>query len=475
MGNTALTVIPLVFRTEPPLPTRPVNRHTRAACGCSIPASFGAVVRSGMRTQQHIENDIQVYLGWPISSDKLFHLDYKDLERHLFVVGQTGSGKSTLLKNLTYQLTVQDAGVTLIDPHGDLCEEVLRLIPNRRFDDVVYLDAADPDFAVALDWFGRSLPKERREPVASAIVAAFRGFFGDSWGPRLEMILSASLLALLEVEGQSLLGLQRLLEDASYREHIVSRVTNPMVKSFFENQMGKWDKRQFAEFVGPVLNKVSRLFLHTSTRGLCAQVKTKVNVRFMMDDRRILLCNLAKGRIGEDSASLLGAMLIALFEQSALSRADIPERDRVPHTLIVDEFHNFATTRFATAFSELRKYKLSVVACGQYLQQTLPEIRDAIFGNCGLIIAMRTGAEDAEILRKQLGDDSKSLWWYKDMPNYEAIVRRMTRIEDPWKIRMLPPLREAVHDGKVLKRLSREKYAVRRTEIENKIVRWLER
>lgn len=426
-----------------------------------------------MRTAFDIEQEIDLYLGWPMASDSLFRVGYNDLRRHLFVIGQTGSGKSTLLKNLAYQLILQNAGVSLIDPHGDLSEELLKLIPRRRFDDVVYFDASDPGFAVALDWFGRSMPKERREPIASALVAAFRGFFGDSWGPRLEMILSASLLALLEAEGQSLLGLQRLLEDQRYREWVVGQVSNPMVRSFFENQMGKWDKRQHAEFVGPVLNKVSRLFLHASTRGLCAQVKAKANVRFMMDDRRILIANLAKGKIGGDSASLLGAMLVALFEQSAFSRAEMPEADRVPHTLIVDEFHNFATTRFASAFSELRKYGLSIVACTQYLQQTLPEIRDSVFGNCGTIIALRTGADDADLLRRQMGDEDKSLWWYKDLPNYEAVVRRMTQIEDPWKIRLLPTIAKPIHNGETLKSLSRSKYATPRSDIEQKIGRWL--
>lgn len=426
-----------------------------------------------MRTAKHIELDIELYLGWPQASDAAFRIGFDDLKRHLFVVGQTGSGKSTLLKNLAYQLILQDAGVSLIDPHGDLSDELLKMIPRKRFDDVVYFDASDPDFAVALDWFGRSMPKERREPIASSLVAAFKGFFGDSWGPRLEMILSASLLALLEAEGQSLLGLQRLLEDQRYREWVVGQVTNPMVRSFFENQMGKWDKRQHAEFVGPVLNKVSRLFLHSSTRGLCAQVRAKANVRFMMDDRRILIANLAKGKIGGDSAALLGAMLVALFEQSAFSRAEVPEEERIPHTLIVDEFHNFATTRFASAFSELRKYGLSIVACTQYLQQTLPEIRDSVFGNCGMVVALRTGADDADMLRRQMGDENKALWWYKDLPNYEAIVRRMTKIEDPWKIRLLPTITKPLHNGSVLKTLSQNKYSTKRIVVEEKISRWL--
>jgi len=423
--------------------------------------------------RSHLDGNNSIQLGRLLSHGRSFDIELSDLQRHLFMVGQTGSGKSTLLKNLAAQIIASGGGTSLIDPHGDLSEELLRLIPRSRFDDVVYLDAADESFVVALDWFGRSLPKNRREPIASALVAAFRGYFGESWGPRLEMILSASLLALLECDGESLMGLPRMLEDERYRARILTRVKNPMVRSFFENQMGRWDKRQHAEFVGPVLNKVSRLFLNRSMRGLFGQTRAKVNVRFMMDDRRILIANLAKGKIGEDSAALFGSMLVALFEQSAMSRADISEHDRVPHILMVDEYHNFASLRLVNAFSEIRKFGLSIVAVGQYLQQSAPEIRNAIFGNCGTIITFRTGAEDAEVLRKHLANEEQSLDWFKDLSNFEAIVRRMTRIEDPFKIKTHAALYTDRHDGVVLKQLSREKYASDRQQLEERIERWL--
>lgn len=416
-----------------------------------------------------------IQLGRLLSHDREFGLERSDLERHLFILGQTGTGKSTLLKNLASQLIHAGEGVSLIDPHGDLSEELLRLIPRSRFDDVVYLDAADEEFAVALDWFGRSLPKNQREPVASAMVAAFKGIFGESWGPRLEMILSASLLALLECDGESLMGLPRLLEDERFRARILARVRNPMVRSFFENQMGSWDRRQHAEFVGPVLNKVSRLFLNRSMRGLFGQTRAKANIRFMMDDRRILIANLAKGRIGEDSAALLGSMLVALFEQSAFSRGDIPESDRVHHTVLIDEYHNFSTTRFASAIAELRKYRLSLVLAGQYLNQASVEVRDAMFGNCGTIIAFRTGADDASNLRHHFANEHQSLDWFKDLQNYEAIVRRMTKIEDATKIRTHACLYNDQHDGIKLKNLTRQKYAVDRLQLENRIARWIRR
>jgi Type IV secretion-system coupling protein DNA-binding domain len=389
--------------------------------------------------------------------------------------GQTGTGKSSALARMAVTAIQQGMGVSVIDPHGQLADEILLNVPSDRFDDVVHLDASDADHAVSIDWLGRSLPATQREAAASALVAALKGIWHDSWGPRLEMILASGLLALMEVPQASLFGLSRMLDDERYRAWVVKQVKNPAVRYFFNEQMGRWDRRQHAEFIGSVQNKLGRLFLSPTMRHLFGQVGSKVCLRRLLDERRILIANLSRGRIGEDNSAILGSMLVAMLEQAAMSRADIDESLRQPHLLIVDEAATFATTRFASALSQIRKYRLALVLAGQYVKQMSPAVADAIFGNVGTVMTLRTNTEDVKLFKKHFGDEERSTWWYADLPNFTAIIRRMHIVEEPWKLRLLAPTKPQRSDSLKLRRASRERFAVPRSDVEQRLNQWLGR
>ncbi len=437
--------------------------------------SAGVATRFGMRNNSFCSKDVWLPIGSDANSGRQVGFGLEDLERHLAIFGQTGTGKSTLIGHLAVAAFRQNVGITCLDPHGQLAEQLLLHVPRHRFDDVVYLDASDESYSVAIDWLGRSLSASQREGVASAIVSAFKGIWYDSWGPRLEMILSASVMAVLEVPQTSLLALPRLLDDERYRSWVVKQVQNPSVRYFFNEQMGKWDRRQHAEFIGSVQNKLSRLFLSSTMRHLFGQVGSKVCFRRLVDERRILIANLARGKIGEDHSAILGAILVAMLEQAAMSRADIDESLRQPHIAVVDEFATFTTLRFATALSQIRKYKLSLVLAAQYMKQLSPAVADAVFGNVGTVIAMRTNTEDVELFKRQFGDEDRSSWWYSDLPNYAGIVRRMHLVENPWKMQLYPPATSNRPDSRTLRQLSRERFGVRRDRIEQNISKWMGR
>lgn len=401
-------------------------------------------------------------------------LDLDELSRHLLVLGQTGTGKSTLLANLLLQLIYQSEGVGLIDPHGDLCHAVLEQVPRWRSDDVIYLDAADEEFAIAIDWLGRHLPPQRRPLVAQSIVAAMKGRWRDSWGPRMEYILAASIAALLECQNTSLLGLPRLLSDERYRDWVVRQVTDPAVRQFFEQEMPRWDKRQHAEFVSPILNKVGQLFLSPLMRGLFGQARATVNLRRVLDRRQVLLVNLNKGRLGEENADLLGSMLLAMLESAALSRGDIPESSRVPFTLVVDEFANISTDRFARALSESRKYGLGLLLAGQFMDQLSPEVRSALIGNVGTMICLRVGATDAELLARHIGGSSYSPSNLTDQSNHTATVRALGRVDDPFRIDLLEPIRTGEANARHHHAQSCQRFGSPRAIVDERIERWMQ-
>jgi Type IV secretion-system coupling protein DNA-binding domain len=303
-----------------------------------------------MEDYEHIELGIRHGYG----GDTPFSFTLADRRHHTYIIGKTGVGKSTLLLNTICEDIRAGRGVGVIDPHGPLAREVLNCVPKSRTEDVVYFDPSDADYPISWNLLKAEHP-ERKHLVASGIVAAFKSMWHDSWGPRLEYILYASVATLMECENASLIGISRLLSDPEYRRWALKQVEDPGLLSFWQYEFERYDERFLREAIAPIQNKVGRLLLTPVVRNIFGQVKSKVSARFMMDNRRIFIANLAKGAVGEDTANLLGALLVTQFEQAAMSRIDRGEESRADFHLVVDEFQSFATDSFEGILSEARK------------------------------------------------------------------------------------------------------------------------
>jgi len=396
-----------------------------------------------------------------------------DRNRHVYIVGQTGTGKSTLLQSIVAADIEAGHGVALLDPHGDLATESLSFVPPRRADDLVYFNPSDLSHPVAFNMLA-NVPPDRRSVFTSAVVSAFKSIWRESWGPRLEHVLSASIAALLECENTSLLGLYRMLTDARYRDGVVRRVNDPIVRAFWLNEFAGYDERFRSEVVAPILNKVGPLIMSPLVRNVFGQVKSRLDLREVMDGRKIFIANLSKGLLGEDKSNLFGAMLVARFQVAAMSRADIPEHDRVPFTLVVDEFQNFTSDSFTSMLAESRKQNLAVVLANQFLDQIRPEFRDAIFGNCGSLVSFRVGDRDAERLAREFGKHYEPAA-FGNLPNFHIIARMLDRGEPRAPV-IARTLRYAgVRHNRPQKLIDRSRrlYATPRHIVEGKIQRWL--
>jgi hypothetical protein len=396
-----------------------------------------------------------------------------DRRQHLYVIGKTGSGKTTLLRNLILQDIEAGEGVGLIDPHGDLAQDLLNHIPRWRTDDVVYFNPADQDYPIAFNLL-KSVPPQSRHLVASGVVGAFKSIWRDSWGPRLEYVLYCCVSALLDCENASIMGIPRMLVDESYRDWVVRQCRDPVVRSFWEREFAGYDKRFLAEVISPVQNKLGQLLSAPPIRNILGQVKSKIDPRFMMDHRRILIANLSKGMLGADKSNLLGAILVTQVQLAAMARADVPEHQRSNFYLFLDEFHNFSTDSFVSMLSEIRKYGLAMTLANQYLDQTRPDVRDAVFGNVGSIISFRVGESDAATLAREFGGHlSPSL--FSGLGNYEIVAKLLQEgVHTDAYLGRTQRLEGGGYggSGNIIAR-SRQRYAQPRSSIEQKIERWL--
>jgi hypothetical protein len=330
--------------------------------------------------------------------DMAFGLKREDRGRHLYILGQTGVGKSGMLELLTISDIHSPYGFAVIDPHGDYALSILQRIPAARAKDVIYFNPADVDYPIAFNPMEVSDPKLRTH-TASELIGVLKRMF-ESWGPRLEYILRYSLLALLEYPDATMLDITRILTDKSFRKDVMKYVTDPVVRNFWEVEFATWNDKFAAEAVAPVLNKVGAFTASPLVRNIIGQPKSSFNIRQIMDERKILIVNLSRGQVGEDNAALLGALLVTKIQLASMSRADIPASERVPFYLYVDEFQNFATDSFATILSEARKYALNLTVANQYIAQMSIDVKDAVFGNVGSMIAFRMGADDARGMQK---------------------------------------------------------------------------
>jgi len=401
-----------------------------------------------------------------------FGIANKDSRQHLYVIGKTGSGKTTLLKSLICQHIQAGHGVGVIDPHGDLAEELLDFIPPCRTNHVAYFNPSDLEFPIGINLLAK-VPQDERHLVASGIVEAFKGIWRDSWGPRLEYILHNALAALLDCEGVTMLGVTRMLSDAEFRRRVVRNIKDPLVRSFWITEFEGYDPRYMAEAVAPIQNKVGQFLMNAPVRNVLGQVRNRIDFRFVMDRERIFIANLSKGKLGADKANLLGSLVTTQFQLAAMRRAGISEEDRKDFFLFIDEFQNFTTGSFALILSEARKYRLCMTLSHQYMDQLTDDVRKAVLGNVGSIISFRVGSTDAEILEKEFGGTFVATQ-FMDLANYEIFVQLLANgiSVEAFRATTSPPSATEFGRHNIVIRRSREQFSMQREIIEDKIRRW---
>lgn len=401
---------------------------------------------------------------------KIFGIKERNRRQHIYVIGKTGTGKSTLIQNMAISDIYAGSGVAVIDPHGDLAESILDCVPENRIDDVIYFNPADSDYPVAFNPL-ENVPAEQRHLVASKLISVFKKIWHEFWGPRLEHILRHAVLTLMEYPEGTLLDIPRLLTDKDFRWAILPQIKHQQVREFWFTEFEKYSAWFRSEAVSPILNKVGQFLTSDLLRNIVGQRGSAINLRQAMDEGKILVVNLAKGKIGEDNAALLGSLVVAEIYLSALSRAGQPEKGRQSFYLYVDEFHNFMTLSFADILSEARKYGLSLVLAHQYLEQLDEKIRTAVFGNVGTMIVFRVGNEDAKYLVGEFAPvfDQSDL---TKLENHHIYLKLMIDgvTSKPFSAITLPaPEIDVSHREKIIEK-SRRRYAKRRDDVEKEIM-----
>ncbi|MBP6976000.1 type IV secretion system DNA-binding domain-containing protein [Candidatus Dojkabacteria bacterium] len=403
-----------------------------------------------------------------------FGIKREDRRKHFYILGKTGVGKSTVFKNMFISDILRGDGACMIDPHGELIEELLDFIPAERVEDVIYFNPTDTQYPIGFNLLELK-DKSQRDLIADGVVEVFHKQFGTSWGPRLQYILTNTIATALEAQGTTLLSVTRLLMDKNYRKFILKQVDDPILIKFWEEEYAQMSQnpRLLSESVSPIQNKVGRFISSAVTRNIIGQVKSTIDLREIMDSKKILLVNLAQGKLGEETASLLGGMIITRLQSTALERVDLPADERNDFYLFVDEFQNFATDSFAKILSEARKFRLDLCMTNQYIDQLPLTVRQAIFGNVGTLGSFVVSQSDAAILEKEFAPGVTS----EDLVSLDAhsmylklCIDGMT--SNTFSARSLPPRYEPFGlKNKVIER-SREKYGTAKDVIEDKIIRW---
>lgn len=332
-----------------------------------------------------------------------FGIKAADRTKHVYVIGKTGMGKSTLLENMAIQDIQNGDGLAFIDPHGGTAEKLLDYIPEDRVKDVLYFAPFDMEYPIGFNVI-EDIGPDRRHLVVSGLMSAFHKIWEDAWSARMEYILQNTVLALLEYPGATMMGINKMLTDKAFRAKVVEKVMDPGTKSFWVDEFAKYTDKFAAEATPAIQNKVGQFTSNPLIRNIVGQVNSTFDIRKMMDEKKILIINLSKGKVGESNANLLGSMLITKIYLAAMSRADVPadKLAKLPNFyLYVDEFQSFANESFADILSEARKYKLNLTIAHQYVEQMSEEVRAAVIGNVGTLIAFRVGAIDAELFEKE--------------------------------------------------------------------------
>lgn len=367
-----------------------------------------------------------------------FGIKHNDRRAHMYILGKTGTGKSTLFETLIRQDLSNGHGLALLDPHGDLVEKVLSEVPAGRRADLIYFDAADAEHPLGFNPLECVAP-EYRPLAASGLLSVFQHIWADSWGPRLEHILRNALLALLEQPQATLADITRLLDDNAFRKQAAARVNNEQVRNFWLKEYAGYPARFRAEAIAPLQNKVGAFLSNPLINRIVTQSKSAFRMRRVMDAGKILLVNLAKGKIGADTSTLLGALLVSRLGLAALSRSNQPEEERRDFYLYLDEFHNFTTLSLVGMLSELRKYRLNLILAHQYLAQLDERLLAAILGNVGTIISFRVGPSDTETIAQEFAPEFSATDLI-NLPNYHIYLKLMIdgRVSSPFSAKTLP-------------------------------------
>ncbi len=407
-----------------------------------------------------------------------FGIKRKDRSRHMYVIGKTGMGKSTLLENLAVQDIQNGEGMAFIDPHGKSAELLLEYVPEERIKDVVYFAPFDMDNPISFNIM-EDVGADKRHLVVNGLMSTFEKIWVDAWSARMAYILSNTLLALLEFPNSTLLSVNRMLSDKEYRKLVVDNVTDPSVKSFWVDEFAKYTDRFAAEATPAIQNKIGQFTSNPLIRNIIGQPKSSFDLRKIMDDRKILIVNLSKGRVGEGNANLLGSMIITKLYLAAMSRADRSEDElkKLPHFYLhVDEFQSFANKSFADILSEARKYKLSLIMAHQYIEQMEEEVRAAVFGNVGTMTVFRVGAYDADVLEKEFAPQFTA----EDLVNLGIFQIYLKLMIDgvssrPFSAVTMPPIPrpERIFKDAVIA-MSRTQFAHPRALVEEEIRKWHE-
>ncbi len=407
-----------------------------------------------------------------------FGIKTDDRRRHMYLIGKTGMGKTTVMENMVIQDIRNGHGVAFLDPHGDSIQRILDSIPSNRVNDVIYFNPADMEYPVAFNIL-EAVDTKYKHLVASGLMGVFTKIWANLWSARMEYILNNTILALLDSPGNTLLGITRMYVDKKYRKKIVDNIKDPMVRAFWTDEFANYNEKYRTEAIAPIQNKVGQFLSSGIIRNIVGQPKSTIDLREIMDQRKILIMDLSKGRVGEDNSALLGAMIVTKLQLAAMSRTDVPEKERKDFYLYVDEFQNFATDSFATILSEARKYRLNLIVGHQYIGQLVQErntkVRDAIFGNVGTLVVFRIGAEDAEFLVKEFEPVFTEVD-IVNLPKYHILLKLMINgvASDPFSAVTLSPNPDDITGtlDKVIK-VSRERYSNPVAEVEEKISRWM--
>jgi hypothetical protein len=383
--------------------------------------------------------------------------------RHLYIVGRTGVGKSTLLLNILAADIAAGHGAGLLDPHGDLAEALLAAIPPHRTNDVILFDPSDDAFAIGFNPLSCPDPA-RRDLVADDVLSAMNKIYDLSQTPRLKDTLRNALYVLIE-QGETLVSLLLLLSDARYRERVAAQVEDDVARLFWTREFPTWSERYRTEAMSAIQNKVRPFLMNRNVRAILGQKGKTLNLRRVMDEGKVLIANLSKGRIGEDNANLLGSLLVSSIQQAAMSRAGIPEEDRRDFFLTVDEFQNYRTGSFASILSEARKYRLCLTMGHQYLKQLDFETADAVFGNVGSLLTFQVTGDDAEVLSRQLSQYPGQVRPadVANLPKYTAYARLLIdgMPSRPFSLATLPPPAVPIDGGRasIVRAASHRRYA----------------
>ncbi|MCA9333824.1 ATP-binding protein [Candidatus Saccharibacteria bacterium] len=418
-----------------------------------------------------------LFLGYNLfrGVKKPIRISLNDRQRHMYAVGQTGTGKSTFLENLALQDMLNGDGFCFIDPHGDTAERLLAMVPKERTEDVIYFCPADMEYPMGLNLFEFNLPEQKDFLIQEAINMLYKLYDPQHQGiigPRYEhWFRNAALTVMGNPEGGTFIDIPKVFTDKAYERELRKYITDQTVLDFWNKEMAQTSDYHKSEVLGWFVSKFGAFLSNEMMRNIIGQTKSAFDLREIMDNRKILLVNLSKGRTGELNSKLLGMIFVMKFQAAAMSRANIPEEQRVDFGLYVDEFQNFSTDSFATIMSEARKYHLNLIVANQFTTQLTEEIRDAVFGNMGTIVSFRVGQNDVDVLSKYF----QPLFEPDDLlrvPNHNAIVRTLVGgvPTQPFSMSTVPPLGTPNPKlAQALKQLSAAKYGKPKAKAEAEI------